>query len=438
MADNPLGNLKLPYDYSQGDPDAPKAATTAPAAQPTIINSGNAPATAPAPAPITAAPTPSHPDLDKIKLPYSDNQTPAAATDDDSGDSPLWTALNKPTTSISDLADAARLTGRGVYDAARVWGNQAIVPHGFDRLMAQIPGSADFATQAAETERAKKDLGSFTGPVEWAGQNYSLPGVANRLAGGSGVVSQVANNPITTGVVTGGGGTVAGGDYNPVDILKNAATTALESKAGQAIGSAGSVAAGWLGNTGKSLYQKAQDEASAALNASDIPGWTAAMQKAASVRALQGLHSLYSEGGDVIGKARDLANQTTGAASEAYNKIADAASQETGVGKWADRLITGSLGALTGGETAGAVAIGANELANRINKVADVRSAIDQAFPTVTSYVKSAVDPQNWRNAMGNAAVVAGNDYEGLRNRAANFSITGALHNIPGASYLGY
>jgi hypothetical protein len=417
---------KPPYDYSNPN-DRPGAAS--------------APVIAPSAAPVQAGdPDAPYNYNDPNDRPGGSPKTTTTTSGDDfsSSNSPLWTALNKPTTSISDLWDATKLTGQGLYDTARIWGNQAVVPHAFDRLMSSLPGSADYATQNAETERAKKDLGGFTGPVEWWGQNYSLPGIANRVAGGNPIVSAVANNPVTTGVVTGGGGTVMSGDYDPVHILKNAATTALESKVGHAIGSAGSVATGWLGNTGKALYQKAQDEASAALNASDIPGWTAAMQKAASVRALQGLHSLYSEGGDVIGKARDLANQTTGAASDAYNKIADAASKETGVGKWIDRAVTGGSALLTGGETAGGIALAANEAANKINKTADVRSSIDQAFPAVTGYVKSTVDPQNWRNALSSLAVTAGNDYEGLRNRVANFSPTGLIHNIPGASYLGY
>jgi hypothetical protein len=427
---------KPPYDYSNPN-DRPGAAPAPVAAPPTAPTVNSAPAPAPAPSSDSDAPYNYNDPNDR---PGGSPKTTATTSGDDfsSSDSPLWTALNKPTTSISDLWNATKLTGQGLYDTARVWGNQAIVPHGFDRLMSSLPGSADYATQAAETERAKKDLGSFTGPVEWAGQNYSAQGIANRAAGGNPIVSAVANNPVTTGVVTGGGGTVMSGDYNPVDILKSAATTALESKVGHAIGSAGSVAAGYLGNTGKALYQKAQDEASSALNASNIPGWTAAMQKAASVRALQGLQGLYDEGGDVIGKARDLANQTTGAASDAYNKIADAASQETGVGKWIDRAVTGGSALLTGGETAGGIALAANEAANRVRKWADVNSSIDQAFPAVTGYVKSTVNPQNWRNALSSLAVTAGNDYEGLRNRVANFSPAGIVHNIPGASYLGY
>ncbi len=416
---SPLDNIQLPYpdDATRADP-------------------GNAPP-APAPAPVAAAPT--HPDVDKIKLPYNDS-TPAPVTtgNDSSGDSPLWNALQKPTTSISDLWDATKLTGRGLYDTARVFGNQAVVPHGFDRLMSSLPGSADYAAQAAETERAKKDLGGFTSPVEWAGQNYSAQGIANRAAGGNPIVSAVANNPITTGVVTGGGGTLAGGDTDWTHVIKNAATTALESKAGQAIGSGASIAAGYLGNTGKALYQKAQEEAQAALDRADIPGWTAAMQKAAHVDALGNLQNLYNKGGDVVGQAMNLANQTTGAASAAYQNIADAASKSTALPKMASAAVTGGMGWLTGGPAVGAVASGANEAANRLNKWADVNSAIDQAFPTVTGYVKSTVNPQNWRNAASSAAVTAGADYDALRNRAANFSIGGVLSKIPGASYLGY
>ena len=427
---------KPPYDYSDPN-DRPGGGVAAPVMQqpaaPIVINSGQTPmaaSPAPAPAPVQTQSDPNSPYNYADPHDRPGGGTPAKTnttnTTDSSSDSRLWTALNKPTHNIADLAEAARLTGRGVYDTARVWGNQAVVPHGLDRLMAQMPGAGDYATQAAETERAKKDLGSFAAPVEWWGQNYSAPGIVNRVTGGGGITGAIANNPITTGVVTGGGGTLAGGDFDPMHFIKNAATSALESKAGQAVGSVGSIAAGYLGNTGKALYQKAQD-ASSALNAADFPGWTAAIQKGLDVRKLQDLQTLYNKGGDVVGKSMDLANEATGAAKEAYQNIANAASKTAEIPKLASDAVTGGLSWLTGGPVVATIGLGANRAANQMNKIAHVRSAIDQAFPHVTGYVKSAVDPQNWRNAVGNAAVVAGNDYEDLRNRVANFSPTGLI-----------
>ena len=247
------------------------------------------------------------------------------------------------------------------------------------------------------------------------------PGIANRFAGGNGITSAVANSPITTGVVTGGGGTLIGGHANPVHVLGTAATTALESKAGQAIGSGVSLVAGTLGQSGRALYQKAQDEASAAFNAADLPGWTAAIQKGLDINKLRDLQTLSNRGGDVVGKAMDLSNEARGAAKDAYNRIASAASKSAEIPKIASDVVTGGLRWLTGGPAAGAAALGANRAANWLNNKADVKAAIDQAFPNVAGYVKSAVNPQNWRNAASSAAVVAGRAYQVVAEQGDEF-----------------
>lgn len=409
-----LDQANLPYKKEEA---APAPATTL------------SPTPTPAPAPVPSG-TPATSILSGANLPFKPGDKPASTQPQ--GDSPLWTALQKPTTSIADLWDAAKLTGQGVGDYARVFGNNAIVPNALDRGLSMMPWSGGLEAEKAKTKAAETDLGSFAAVPKWQGQNYGVSGITNRFVGGP--LSSVANNPITQGVVTGGGGTIMGGDYNPEHILKNAATSALESKAGQAIGSGLSAATSFVGNQGKVFYKKAQDEVAAAVNAGDIPGWRAAMQKVGNIHNLQ---DLYHRGGDIAAQASDLASQATGAAADAYQHVADAASQGTKTGKWADRATTAVLGGLTGGPVAANVALGANEFANMANKYANVRGSIDDALARVTGYVNNAVDPQVWQNAGASAARVAGGDYKALSDKIRTFSPSAAIRSTPVVSTIG-
>jgi hypothetical protein len=342
--------------------------------------------------------------------------------------------MQKPTENLSDLWEATKDTAQGAGDYARVFANQAVVPNLGDRILATMPWSGGLEAEKAKTAAAERDLGSFADIPKWQGQNYSAPGIVSRVAGG-GPLSSVANNPITQGVVIGGGGSIAGGETDPWKIARNAATSALESKAGLAIGSTASAITSKIGNQGAQFYKRAQDEATAALNAADLPGWRRAMQKVANVHNIE---DLYHRGGDMVTQATDLANQTTGAVSDAYQKIADVAARETKTGKWADRAVTGVLGTLTGGPQAAATALVANQGANALNKWADVRGATDDALSRVTGYVNNAVDPQAWQNAGASAMRVAGGDYKALQDKLTTFSPTAAIRSIPGSSWFGY
>lgn len=430
-----------PYDTDNPN-DRPAAQKTA---QPTVLS--------PTPAAPAAAPSPiSIPGITLNPPPYNpgdQKDRPGGgqpASSQPQGDSPLWTALQKPTENVSDLWDAAKLTGRGVADAGRVFANQAIVPNLGDRIMSHMPWSEGFAAEQAKTAAAKKDLGTFTGPVEWVGQNYNLAALGNKAAGGGPISQVIADSPLSQGVIA-GGGTALGGETDPMKILKNAATATLESKAGKAIGSTVAAGASYLGNSAKSLVARAEAEAQSALNNGDMQGYARALQKKMQIgdlNDLQNLHyqSLIDGGADVAAKARDLANQTTGAAASAYNKIADTAKTAGPLAskakEWAGNAATSAAGWLTGGPLAATVAGGANWAGNQANKFANTKSTIDQAFPSVVDYVKNSVDTQGVQQGFSNAAQIAGGDYNAMVDKIRTFSPRSVVGSIPGSSWFGY
>ena len=424
-----------PYNYSDPN-DRPGGAAAAP--KPTILS------------PTPAAPQPTIQSAPNAPYNYGDaNDRPGGAPPASSqpqGDSPLWTALQKPTENVSDLWDAAKLTGQGVADYGRVFANQAIVPNLGDRIMSHMPWSEGYASEKAKTAAAEKDLGSFSDVAKWHGQNYNLAALGNKAAGGSPLTQVIADSPLSQGVIA-GGGTALGGDTDPMSILKNAATATLESKAGKAVGSTVAAGASYLGNSAKALAARAEAEAQAALNNGDFAGYGRALQKKMQIgdlSDLQNLHyqSLIDGGADVAAKARELANQTTGAAADAYNKIADTARTAGPLAskakEWAGNAATSAAGWVTGGPLAASVAGGANWAGNQANRFANTKSAIDQAFPSVVDYVKNSVDTRGIQQGFSNAAQVAGGDYKALMDKVKTFSPSSVIRAVPGSSWLGY
>jgi hypothetical protein len=228
MADDPLGNLKLPYDYSKGDPDA-------------VAPSALAALTVQTQASPSPAPTISHPDLDKIPVPYGQRDQPDAPSTKSAPPGPSWTHAiwNSITGEDQPLVvlqpRSLGQAGSDVADFGRVFGNRAIVPNTLDRAISMFPAAGDLAYQQAQTAKARENIGPVaSGVADFMGQRASLA----RNAG-----------PITQGVVTGAGGTVMGGDYNPVHVAGNAAIDVGLNKTGQALGTFGAGAAKWADRT---------------------------------------------------------------------------------------------------------------------------------------------------------------------------------------------
>jgi hypothetical protein len=389
MADDPLGNLKLPYDYSQGDPDAPKPATTSAAPAP--------------PAPVSTAPAassaPSHPDLDKIKLPYTPgDQSAPAATSSQPGmltSWGRWAIGQNPDGSYSQIDLQPRSlsqVGTDVTNYGRVAGNQAFVPGSLDVGLAALQGDT-VAQENAKTTQAESELDPMAAAIaRFQGQRLS----ANRLLGEGGV--PYANNPIAQGTVTGGFGTLLhGGSWS--EALANAAADTGLSAAGEAIGTAGSAAA-----------KKVFDRSSAALSN-------------ASTASLEHLQDLWNRRGNVADTAEQYADAASGDIKAAYQKIAGAAREpiETSA---VQRAIAGGIGSFLpgGGVAAAYIADPTIKAYNQWSKGLDVTEAIHKAYEPIAGAVKSTVDPDAWRSAFQNLAVSQGPTGSATLNAVRNFS----------------
>jgi hypothetical protein len=393
MAD-PLDSLglDLPYDYSKGEaPGAPAAAPVKTQAAPT-----------PAPAPNT-----SHPELDNIPVPYdaTKGESPGAPTGPPAppktwGDtaSDLWhnTILGQNQPPIVLQPRSLSQAGTDVSNFGRVFADQAGVPGAVDWARTILPGAGDIDYQRAQTKKAEEDIGPVaSGVARFMGQRASV----NRIGGELGV--PYANSPVAQGAVTGGFGTLFHGG-NWTDALANAAADTGLSALGEAAGTAGSAAA-------KKIFDRSTQAVSGASSA-----------------ALEDLHDLWRRGGDVAGQAEQYANSASGAAKDAYRRIADAANQSTAAGPL-QRLGAAAIGSyLPGvGPLASAyIADPAIQAYNRFSKGLDVTHAIHEAYPAVVGAVKSIVDPQAWRSALQSVAVSQGPTGSGTLNAVRNFSPT--------------
>jgi hypothetical protein len=392
MADDPLGNLKLPYDYSKGDPDA------APAAAPTVQ---------------TQTPIVSHPDLDKIPVPYGQSDQPASTTITATQPTIQSNVISRmgnwligandprdPATGLHNLpADTLQprslsQVGTDVENYGRVAGNQAFVPGAPDVGLAAWKGDT-VADENKKTAQAESQLDPVMAALaKFQGQRLS----ANRMAGEAGV--PYANSPLAQGVVTGGGGTLLHGG-NWTDAIANTAADTGLSALGESVGTGASA-----------LAKKAFDRSSQAVSGAATAG-------------LEDLQSLWKRGGDVAAAADKYADSATGAAKQAYQNIADTARQSTETGP-AQRLAAGTIGHfLPGGELASAyIADPAIQAYNRLSKGLDVTHAIHSAYEPVASTVKSAIDPDAWRNAIQSFAVAQGPKGTGTLDAVRNFSPT--------------
>jgi hypothetical protein len=214
------------------------------------------------------------------------------------------------------------------------------------------------------------------------------------------------SNPIVQGIATGGGGTLMQGDTSPFDYLKNIGLDTGASALGEAAGTYASAAAKAVSDrSARAISEAAQNAANAARKAGDLTGWANAASRSAGSAALEDLRGLYKRGGDIAGRAEDLATQATGAAQDDYHNIAQAANASTTPG-----LLGRSVSTAAGYMTplswfAPYVLDPVNRAVNTATKNLNVRNAIDQAYPPVAGAVKTAVDPQAWRDAFQNLVV---------------------------------
>ena len=393
MADDPLGNLKLPYDYSNGDPDA--AAPSAPAA-PTVQTQA-------APPP---APTISHPDLAKIPVPYGQADQPDAPSAKSAPPGPSWTHVLWNSITGEDQPPVVlqprslSQVGTDVGNYGRVAGNQAFIPGSLDVGLAALHGT-DVAAENAKTKAAESQLGPAAAALaRFQGQRASVLRA-----------TPWADNPLAQGVVTGGGGTLLqGGSWK--DALTNAAADTGLGYAGQALGTGASALA-------KGAFDRSSKAVSSAASSS-----------------LEDLQDLWKRGGDVTNQAETYAKTAaTGTAKAAYQKIAEAAAEPIETG-WAQRFTAGGIGHfLPGGELASAyIADPAIRAYNNLSKGLNVRSAIDQAYPTVAGAVKTAVDPDARRSALQSLAVSQGPTRPGTFNALGTVSpMSWAKYILPGS-----
>ena len=258
-----------------------------------------------------------------------------------------------------------------------------------------FPALATSTIRRHQTAKAREDIGPVaSGVADFMGQRAS---VARNLG------------PINQGLVTGGVGTVAGGDYNPLHIAANAAADVGLNKAGQALGTYAAGAAKWADKTAKEVG----DEAFLA-------------GQGAGARTLQGMHDLWQRGGDVASQAEQYANTASGEVGDAYRKVAEAANQSIDPST-IQRSVSGAIGTYVPavGPLASAYILDpAARWANRVARDIDVRSAIDQAYPHVADVVKSAIDPQAWRTAFGNFALSNTPDFNTLKSKLPTMSLS--------------
>ena len=373
MADD-VDNLVVPYGPGENPNASPSAATPA--------------------APVVqtqAAPT-SHPELDSVPVPYKAGEQPGNVSTKTAPPGPSWTHAIWNSITGEDQPPVVlqprslSQAGSDVADFGRVFGNKAGVPGSFDLIADAINGT-DLATEHAKTEQARKNIGPVaSGVADFMGQRASVLRA-----------TPLADNPLAQGVVTGGGGTLmSGGSWK--DALTNAAADTGLSYAGQAIGTGASALA-------KKVFDRS----------------TQAVSSGASA-ALEDLQSLQKRGADVATAADRYAESATGAAKDAYQRIADYARGSTETG-WAQRLAAGGVGHfLPGGELAAAyIADPAIRAYNQLSKGLDVSHAIHQAYEPVAGVVKSTVDPDAWRRAIQNFAVSQGPTGSGTFDAAARF-----------------
>ena len=290
-----------------------------------------------------------------------------------------------------------------LWNVARTFGDQAIAPHFLDRVLASGPGgSGDVQKEAAISQKAEDALGlaSSIGP-KTAGQYFSIANAARFLPYGIGAA---ASTPVGQGILTGGLGTALMGDFNPADLALNSGTSAAAAYGGNIVGKYGADFVKRLtGASSASLAKDAENAVDAAF-LGNSPSWGQKIADQIGVSNLNDLHALYQRGGDVAAKAEDLAGQYGGKAADAYRNIAKYVNQSTDPG-----LLSSIAGYAAGHTDAGILAYPvvqkAMQYLNAGTKDIDVRSAIDNAYPAVSNFVKSNIDPQAWGRRIENVAL---------------------------------
>jgi hypothetical protein len=398
MADD-LDNLALPYDYGKGEAPGGAAPTTS-------VQSA-------APAPVDT----SHPELDNLPLPYKPGEQPGVVAGAGAPPPKTWgqtasdlwnnTLLGRDKPPVVLQPRSLSQAGADVGNFTRVAADQAAVPGAVDNALSALPAwmpfSGDIDTQRARTKAASDAMDESANNIaRFIGQRASV----TRLAG------PYADNPMLQGAITGGGGTLMHGGSLTEAATNAAADTGL-SALGEAAGTAGAA-------TAKELFDRS----------------TAAVSDA-STASLEHLQDLWKRSGDVAGTAEQYATAAKGAVKDAYQKVAEAASQSIDAGP-VQRFTAGAVGSyLPGvGPLASAyIADPAIKAYNQFSKGVDVSHAIDSAYPEVSGAVKTVVDPQTWRNAIQNFAVSAGPTGSAGLNAIRNFSPTSWARALwPGSS----
>jgi hypothetical protein len=393
MADplDPLNNLRLPYDYSTGNAQ--------PTAQPSVTVQPQ-------------SPLPSHPDLDKIVVPYKPEEAGGTAT------------VQTPTTPTTPT------TPGSWSDYLRVGGNEAFVPNTLDRVLATVSGT-DFATQHAKTVQAEQNMGL---PAALAAKTAGQYAQAARL------VPYAGSNPAFVGAVSGAGREMMAGDFSPFDIAKQAAVEAGLSYGGAAAGKyfSGGVKA-LTDKNPEDLLDAATRAAQSALNRGDIAAYTKSIRDMAGITNLK---NLSDAGSGAAALAKQYASSATGAAKDAYQGIVNAANPSGVVPKLAKQAASGALaygthwlsGSLPAAYTAYQMGKTGLDWAGSTIRNSNVQHAIDSAYPAVSSYVKTAVNPENYGQFGGALARSAAGDLDTIYSNAIKPAID-KLKTVPLRSF---
>jgi hypothetical protein len=234
------------------------------------------------------------------------------------------------------------------------------------------------------------------------------------------------------------------GDFSPFDIAKQAAEEAGLSYAGAG---AGKYFSGWVKSaTDKNpedLLEAATRAAQSALNRGDMAAYTKSLRDMASITNLQ---KLSDAGTGAAALAKQYASSATGAAKDAYQGIVNAASPSGVIPQLAKQAASGALGyathALSGSLPAAYTAyqMGKTGLdwAGSAMKKADIQHSIDAAYPLVSSYVKTAVNPENYGQFGGALARSAAGDLGSIYRGAIKPAIdriktVSLLHSLSGS-----
>jgi hypothetical protein len=265
----------------------------------------------------------------------------------------------------------------------------------------------DFATQHAKTVQAEQNMGlPATLAAKTAGQYANI----------ARVVPYVGSNPAFQGMVSGAGREIMAGDFSPFDIAKQAAEEAGLSYGGAAVGKylSGGVKA-LRDKNPEDLLEAATRAAQSALNRGDMAAYTKSIRDMAGITNLQ---KLSDAGTGAATLAKQYASSATGAAKDAYQGIVNAASPSGVVPQLAKQAASGALaygahalsGSLPAAYTAYQMGKTGLDWAGSAIRNSNVQHAIDSAYPAVSSYVKTAVNPENYGQFGGALARSAASD----------------------------